>query len=500
MVGRTISHYQITQRLGGGGMGEIYRALDMVLNRRVAIKVLAAEHAGTGEQRRRFLQEAQAASALNHPNIITIHDVVSEGETQFIVMELVDGKTLAELIPKEGLPLPLVLAYAVQVADALEAAHRAGIVHRDLKPGNVMVTDAGLVKVLDFGLAKVISQTGPLVEDTRTLAHAPLTAEGRIMGTVAYMSPEQAEGKPVDARSDIFAFGAMLHEMVTGERAFSGDSAISILSSILRDEVRPLTRTAGVPSALENIAQRCLRKNREERWQSMHEVGVALAALKRDSDSGALLAPPLPPPPPPPPAMPLVRNKSRLPLAAALLGVLAAAGVGAWWAIGRRTPPAAPPPIQPAAAAPAVPRRQPTMAFSPMTVCWRWCGRTCREADRGAGPLLDDAVRSIDFRNHPADRSQCAGGCNRDHARPQANRGCSAAGRGAEDRAYAAPLAPLLPRGRPPKVAAPAAPRYPLIRGPVSRRPRRNADCDPAERRRADGRAGGQATSLHGGA
>jgi serine/threonine-protein kinase len=349
MVGRTISHYQITQRLGGGGMGEIYRALDMRLNRRVAIKVLAAEHAGTGEQRRRFLQEAQAASALNHPNIITIHDVVSEGETEFIVMELVDGKTLAELIPNEGLPLPLVLAYAVQVADALEAAHRAGIVHRDLKPGNVMVTDAGLVKVLDFGLAKVISETGALLEDTRTLAHAPLTAEGRIMGTVAYMSPEQAEGKPVDARSDIFAFGAMLHEMVTGERAFGGDSAISILSSILRDEVRPLTRTAGVPSVLENIALRCLRKNREERWQSMHEVGAALAALKRDSDSGALLAPL------PPPAVPAVRNKSRLPLAAALLGLVAMAGVASWWAIGRRTPAVVSPPSQPVAAAPTVP-------------------------------------------------------------------------------------------------------------------------------------------------
>src|ERR1017187_2973339 len=292
MVGRTVSHYQITQRLGAGGMGEIYRALDMRLNRTVAIKVLAAEHAGTGEQRRRFLQEAQAASALTHPNIITIHDIVAEDETEFLVMELVAGKTLGELIPKGGLPLPLVLAYAVQVADALEAAHRAGIVHRDLKPGNVMVTNAGLVKVLDFGLVKLTSPAGPLADETRTFADAPLTVEGRIMGTVSYMSPEQAEGKPVDARSDIFAFGAMLHEMVTGERAFGGDSAISTLSSILRDEVRPLTQTAGVPSALENIAERCLRKNREERWQSMQEVRAALAVLKRDSDSGTLFVPP----------------------------------------------------------------------------------------------------------------------------------------------------------------------------------------------------------------
>jgi len=347
MVGRTVSHYQITQRLGAGGMGEIYRALDMRLNRRVAIKVLAAEHAGAGEQRRRFLQEAQAASALNHPNIITIHDIVSEGETEFMVMELVDGKTLGELIPKGGLPLPLVLAYAVQVADALDTAHRAGIVHRDLKPGNVMVTNAGLVKVLDFGLAKLTSPAGPLADETRTFADAPLTVEGRIMGTVSYMSPEQAEGKPVDARSDIFAFGAMLHEMVTGERAFGGDSAISTLSAILRDEVRPLTQTAGVPSALETIAERCLRKNREERWQSMQEVRAALALLKRDSDSGTLVAPP--------PAPPAVRRKSRLLLVAAVLGAAALAGAAGWWSMSRRTSPAAPAQSQPAAVTPVVP-------------------------------------------------------------------------------------------------------------------------------------------------
>ncbi|MGB7759976.1 MAG: serine/threonine-protein kinase, partial [Bryobacteraceae bacterium] len=334
-------------------MGEIYQAVDTRLNRTVAIKVLAAAHAGTGEQRRRFLQEAQAASALNHPNIITIHDIVSESETEFLVMELVAGKTLAELIPNGGLPLPAVLAYAVQVADALETAHGAGIVHRDLKPGNVMVTNAGLVKVLDFGLAKLtLPATGPLEDETRTLADAPLTIEGRIMGTVSYMSPEQAQGKPVDARSDIFAFGAMLHEMVTGERAFGGDSAISTLTSILRDEVRPLTQTAGVPSALGNIVERCLRKNRDERWQSMREVRAALALLKRDSDSGTLFAPP-----PAPPG----RGKSRLVPVAAVLAVLALAGAGGWWSMSRRARLVATAPSQPAAAqsapaaAPAVP-------------------------------------------------------------------------------------------------------------------------------------------------
>ncbi|HTX34573.1 MAG TPA: serine/threonine-protein kinase, partial [Bryobacteraceae bacterium] len=230
MIGRTISHYQITERLGAGGMGEIYKAQDTRLNRTVAIKVLSAAQAGTGERRRRFLQEAQAASALNHPNIITIYDIVSEGESEFLVMEFLAGKTLGELIPQGGLPMPLVLSYGVQIAEALEAAHGAGIVHRDLKPGNIMVTGQtaegrpGLVKLLDFGLAKL---TGPapsrgLGDETATLESAPLTVEGSILGTVSYMSPEQAEGKPVDARSDIFAFGAILYEMVTGERAFAG--------------------------------------------------------------------------------------------------------------------------------------------------------------------------------------------------------------------------------------------------------------------------------------
>ncbi len=337
MIGRTISHYQITERLGAGGMGEIYKAQDTRLNRTVAIKVLSAAQAGTGERRRRFLQEAQAASALNHPNIITIYDIVSEGESEFLVMEFLAGKTLGELIPQGGLPMPLVLSYGVQIAEALEAAHGAGIVHRDLKPGNIMVTGQtadgrpGLVKLLDFGLAKLTAPapSRTLGDETATLESAPLTVEGSIMGTVSYMSPEQAEGKPVDARSDIFSFGAILYEMVTGERAFAGDSAISTLTAILRDEVRPLAQiSAAVPPGLQQIVWRCLRKNRDERWQSIGEVRAALAMLKRDSESGILFVPPpRPPAQPAPPAPPAKRSLWRVPLLVALTGVLTVGGM-----------------------------------------------------------------------------------------------------------------------------------------------------------------------------
>src|SRR5678810_178375 len=193
MVGRTVHHYQFLEKLGAGGMGEIWKAQDTRLNRFVAVKVLTSASAGDPERRRRFIQEAQAASALNHPNIITIHDIISEGDAEFMVMEFVQGKTLIDLIPKGGLRVPQVLKYAVQMTDALQTAHSAGIVHRDLKPGNVMVTETGLVKILDFGLAKLtdrspLSQTSvPGVSDaTQTIAEAPLTVEGSILGTVSY--------------------------------------------------------------------------------------------------------------------------------------------------------------------------------------------------------------------------------------------------------------------------------------------------------------------------
>ena len=218
MTGRTISHYEILDKLGAGGMGEIYRARDPRLNRVVAVKALPAASTGDPDRRRRFLQEAQAASGLNHPNIITIHDIVKDVDgSDYMVMEFIAGRTLGEIIPPQGLDVARTLQYAAQIADALAAAHDAGIVHRDLKPGNVMVTEAGRVKVLDFGLAKVTVETS-LTEATQTLASGPMTVEGSILGTVSYMSPEQAQGKRVDARSDIFSFGAGASPIWGGKR------------------------------------------------------------------------------------------------------------------------------------------------------------------------------------------------------------------------------------------------------------------------------------------
>jgi len=319
MVGRTVSHYQILEKLGTGGMGEIYKALDPRLNRFVAIKVLPAEMSADPARRRRFIQEAQAASALNHPNIITIYDVVLEEETEFILMEYVAGKTLLDLIPSGGLPVPQVLDYAVQTADALSAAHAAGIIHRDLKPANVMVTEAGLVKVLDFGLAKFDSSaTLPVGDDSETVAipvHT-VTIEGSILGTVHYMSPEQAQGFRVDARSDVFSFGALLYEMVTGIRPFTGHSPLSTLSAILRDEPRAIGEVAtGVPKPLQEIIARCLRKDPGERWQTMQEVRAALAALT---------------------AVPA--RRSSVPVFVVCAAVLVAAVAGFWWFASRPAP------------------------------------------------------------------------------------------------------------------------------------------------------------------
>jgi Tol biopolymer transport system component len=329
MVGRTISHYEIIEKLGEGGMGVIYKARDAHLDRFVAIKVLPPDKVADAERKRRFVLEAKSASALNHPNIITIHDIASDHGLEFIVMEFVPGKALNQVIARKGLPVAEALRYAVQIADALATAHAAGIIHRDLKPGNVMVCGApersGLIKVLDFGLAKLTDKAESSdPEFTGTLDHddTPASAEGTIVGTVSYMSPEQAEGKKVDARSDIFSFGALLYEMVTGRRAFQGDSRLSTLSAVLREEPKPAGQIVeGLPRELERIIARCLRKNPERRFQTMADLKVALQELKEESDSGTLQAAP---------ALQQRPGRQRV-WAGTLLAALALAGGALWF-------------------------------------------------------------------------------------------------------------------------------------------------------------------------
>ena len=299
MVGNTISHYEVLEKLGAGGMGVVYKARDTQLGRFVAIKVLIAGTAGSLDRRDRFIQDARAASSLNHPNIITIHEIVTIDAGECIVMEFVRGQTLADMIEGARIPGVDCIKIAMQMTDALAAAHSIGIVHRDLKPANVMVTPEGLGKVLDFGLAKLAgdeSAPKPAVdfgESENTLSihidDRPKTAEGAIIGTLAYMSPEQAQGLKIDHRSDIFSFGAVLYEMLTGERAFQGSSGIATLAAVLRDEPREFAH-AGIeaPPELREVIRRCLRKDPDQRYQSMRDVKDSLEQIYFASRSGTM--------------------------------------------------------------------------------------------------------------------------------------------------------------------------------------------------------------------
>src|SRR4029453_16051144 len=243
MIGHRLSHYEILAKVGEGGMGVVYKARDPRLDRLVAIKVLNAATTKDAQHKRHFVQEARAASALNHPGIVTIYDIAEEDGTDFIAMEFVQGKTLAELIGRNRIALNDALDYAVQAASALANAHAAGIIHCDLKPSNIMVTDDGVAKILDFGLAKLVAVKeweDAVAATTRTaFTDRGLSETGRVAGTAAYMSPEQAEGKKIDHRSDIFAFGIVLYEMVTATRPFSGGSSMSTLSAVLPKEAAP---------------------------------------------------------------------------------------------------------------------------------------------------------------------------------------------------------------------------------------------------------------------
>jgi serine/threonine protein kinase len=336
MIGRALGHYRIEAKLGEGGMGVVYRAFDTHLDRPVAIKILRADANTSPERKRRFVQEAKAASALNHPNIIHIYDISTCDGTDFIAMEFVAGKTLNQLIGKNGLSLKDTLKYSIQIADALGRAHAAGIVHRDLKPANIIIAEDGRVKLLDFGLAKLTDPAVDSESPTATLtAHEDVqTEEGTIVGTVAYMSPEQAEGRKVDARSDIFSFGSVLYEMVSGHRAFGGVNKIATLSAILHKEPQPIGELASnLPVELEKIISRSLRKDPDRRTQHIGDVKVALEDLQDDSMSGKL-----------PSASKIsdaVSTPSRLPLSAIIAGavvLVAAMGLLLWL---KRSPPPA---------------------------------------------------------------------------------------------------------------------------------------------------------------
>lgn len=287
MVGRTLSHYKILQKLGSGGMGEVYVAEDTKLSRHVALKVLSPQMA-TGERLMRFEREAKAVAALNHPNIVTIYSVEESEGVHFITMELVKGKTVTEQISKKGLPLNTFFEIAIPLADAVSAAHEKGIIHRDLKPDNLMVSDEGGLKILDFGLAKLKQEFAQ--EGISELPTQSPTQEGRILGTVAYMSPEQAEGKSVDHRSDIFSVGIILYEMATGERPFKGETTVSILSSIVKDTPTSVTEVnPDRPRILSRIIKRCLAKDPTRRYQTALDLRNELEELKQEVESGEVV-------------------------------------------------------------------------------------------------------------------------------------------------------------------------------------------------------------------
>lgn len=325
MAGRMLRHYRILHKLGEGGMGVVYRAVDTHLDRPAAIKVLPYQAFADPERKLRLVHEAKTASALNHPNIVTIYDIDTADGVDFIAMEYVTGKSLDQLIGWKGLPVADLLRYAIQIADALSAAHAAGIIHRDLKPANIMIGEQGSAKLLDFGLAKLIDASNTGLTVTRTIGSELRTDLGVIRGTVEYMSPEQAEGRKLDGRSDIFSFGTVLYEMATGIRPFQGETSISTLSAILRENPPPIAAAiAGISPDLEKIVRRCLRKDLARRYQHMDDLRIELLELQEELQRGgpAIAAAP----------RPAERNPWKIAVAAGLVAL--AAGL-AGWSVGR---------------------------------------------------------------------------------------------------------------------------------------------------------------------
>ena len=318
--GTHLGPYEILAPLGAGGMGEVYRARDTRLDRTVAIKILPAQFSSDPVRKQRFEREAKTISSLNHPNICVLHDVGSQDGMDYLVMECVEGETLAKRLEKGPLPLDQVLKIGAQIADALDKAHRSGVVHRDLKPGNIMLTQTG-AKLLDFGLAKPAAPLASVATLTAALTQSsPMTERGAIVGTFQYMSPEQIEGKELDGRSDIFSLGAVLYEMLTGQRAFQGKSQLSVASAILEKEPAPISAVKPMtPDALDHAIRRCLAKDPEERWQTARDITGELKWVAEGGPQSGIAAP-------------LARkSKWRERALAALASILAIALVGLVW-------------------------------------------------------------------------------------------------------------------------------------------------------------------------
>src|SRR5215471_1464837 len=320
-AGSRLGPYEVLAPAGAGGMGEVYRARDTRLERTVAVKVLPPHLSASPEARQRFEREAKTISQLSHPHICALYDVGNQDGLEYLVMEFLEGETLAERLLKGPLPVDQTLRYGMEIADALDKAHRQGIVHRDLKPGNVMLTKSG-VKLLDFGLAKAVQPASAVSALTSLPTEGPaLTAEGTILGTFQYMAPEQLEGRETDARTDIFAFGAVLYEMATGRKAFSGRSRASLIGAILKDEPPPISAIEPMtPPALDRVVKTCLAKDPEDRWQSAHDIKSELAWIAQAGSQAGIAAP-------------IVASRKRRDRAAWILATLFGLGLAAMLAL-----------------------------------------------------------------------------------------------------------------------------------------------------------------------